>query len=189
MPWFRRLLLDHLNAFAPPGILRIPSSTFHTSKHSPHPSQAVGTRYKVTKLIKTQTQMIIHFPITHYMKAYKTCIRLFNCQLIRVIFRNVLSFLININEEKKRNGKQKESIICACNIKQDAFVHAILSKTLLLLNYANKFYFSKRYPIINSKLHCCLDPNLQSPPLQSSSTPSSLNITKNQEPESKYPNR
>ena len=125
MLWFRRLLLDHLIAFAPPGILRIPSSTFHTSKHSPHPSQAVGTRYKVTKLIKTQTQMIIHFPITHYMKAYKTCIRLFNCQLIRVRFRNVISFLININEEKKRNGKQKESIICACNIKQDVFIFKI----------------------------------------------------------------
>ena len=50
MPWFRRLLLDHANTFAPPGIIRIPSSTFLMI------SNALPLNYKLLNLFTKNTQ-------------------------------------------------------------------------------------------------------------------------------------
>ena len=68
------------NAFCSPKIpIRIPMTTFHTDQHHPHPSQAIGTRYKVTNQVRTQSNHYDKHPppnrtFTKVVKSWMFCV-------------------------------------------------------------------------------------------------------------------
>ena len=53
--------------------------TFHTNQHHPHPSQAIGTRYKVTNQVRTQSNHYDKHPppnrtFTKVVKSWMLCV-------------------------------------------------------------------------------------------------------------------